>query len=179
MKLFDQARFTQAGLCDDHDQLAVALPRAFPAPRQHCEFVVAADEWRKLARTGSTAAAAGADEAEQKRRLRDALEGVTAAFFGDKEAGDLLLHPRRDQDRTRLCQRLHARGDVGDVPLNLACRIDHCRTGFEADACGQLRLAGAGVLAIEFMECALDRQRGAHRALDIVFVGQRIAEQRE
>jgi hypothetical protein len=32
---------------------------------------------------------------------------------------------------------------------------------------GQLRLAGCGVLAVEFVERALDRQRGAHCALDL------------
>jgi hypothetical protein len=44
MKLLDQARFAQARLADDHHQLPVALPRSLPAPSQHRDFVVAADE---------------------------------------------------------------------------------------------------------------------------------------
>ena len=51
------------------------------------------------------------------------------------------------------------------------------RTGFETDTRGQLRRAGAGILAVELCERALDRQRGADRALDVVLMGERIAEQ--
>ena len=67
----------------------------------------------------------------------------------------------------------------GGIAENLARRIDHDWTGFEADAGGQLRLAGAGVLAVEFGERALDRQRRPHRAFDIVFMREWIAEQRQ
>ena len=66
----------------------------------------------------------------------------------------------------------------GDVAENLARRIDHHRAGFDADAGGELWLAGAGVLAVEFGERALDRERRPHRALGIVLLRHRIAEQR-
>jgi hypothetical protein len=46
-------------------------------------------------------------------------------------AGDLALHPRGDQNRARLSQRLHPGRDVGDIALNLVGRIHHCRAGFE------------------------------------------------
>jgi hypothetical protein len=178
MKFLDEARFTQAGLADDHHQLPVALPRPLPAPRQHGDFVVAADERRKPARTGAAAAAAGADEPEQKRRLRDALERMAAALFGDEQAGDLLLHPRRDQDGTGLGQRLHPRGDIRDVAVDLAYRIHHRGAGVEPDARGELGLAAAIILAVQLGERALDRERRPHCTLCVVLLRHRIAEQR-
>ena len=42
----------------------------------------------------------------------------------------------------------------------------------------KLRLAAAGVLAVQFRERALDRQRRPRRALGVVLVRDRIAEQR-
>jgi hypothetical protein len=147
VKFFNQARFAQARLADDHDQLAVALPRPFPAPQQHRHFVVAADQRREIALRRAAAAAAGADELEQHRRLRHALERVSAALLGDKQSGDLALHPRRDQHRARLGQRLHPRRDIGDVAVNLARRIHHRRPGFEPDAGGKHGVAGTLVFA--------------------------------
>jgi hypothetical protein len=44
MKFLNQTRFAQAGLADNHDQLAVALPRPLPASHQHRYFLVATDE---------------------------------------------------------------------------------------------------------------------------------------
>ena len=41
---------------------------------------------------------------------------MRAALFGNKQTGDLPLHPRRDQNRARLGQRLHPRSDVGTSP---------------------------------------------------------------
>ena len=178
MKLLDQARFAESRLADDHHQLAIALPRPLPAPHQHRRFVVAADQRREIARAGAASAAARAHQPEQSHRLRHALERVRAALLGDEQSGDLALHPRRDQDRTRLGQRLHPRRDVRRVAVNLARRIHHHRTGFEADAGGKLRLAGTGILAVELGERALDRQRRARRAFGIVLLRDRIAEQR-
>ena len=43
---------------------------------------------------------------------------------------------------------------------------------------GELRLAAAGVLAVDLGERALDGQRGAHRAFGVVLLRERIAEQR-
>jgi hypothetical protein len=44
MKFLDQARFAQAGLANDHDQLGISVSRPLPAPHQHRHFVVATDE---------------------------------------------------------------------------------------------------------------------------------------
>jgi hypothetical protein len=95
--------------------LAVALPRPFPAPRQHRDFVVTADERRKLARTGPAAAATCTHELEEDRRLGNALERVGAAVVSHKQSGDLALHLRGDQDRVRLGLGLDARSDVGHI----------------------------------------------------------------
>ena len=133
----------------------------------------------RLRCAGAAAAAARAHEPEQRRRLGHALERVRAALLRDEQAGDLALHPRRDQHRARLGQRLHPRRDVGDVAVNLARRIDHRRTGFQPDAGGKLRLAGAGILAVQLGERALDRERRPRRALGIVLMRDRIAEQRQ
>jgi hypothetical protein len=156
MKFLDQARFAQARLADDHDQLAVALPRSLPASHHHCHLVVAPNKWRKLALSGPASTAARTNEPVQNHLLGYALEGMRAALFGDKKPSDLTQHLRRDQHRARLGQRLHPRRDVGDVAVNLSGRIDHRRSGFKTEAGGQLRLAAAGVLAVEFDKLALD-----------------------
>ena len=35
VKLFDEARFAEAGLADNHDKLPIALARSLPTPQQH------------------------------------------------------------------------------------------------------------------------------------------------
>ena len=90
----------------------------------------------RLRCAGTASAAARPHQPEQSHRLRHALERMRAALFRDEQPGDLALHPRRDQNRARLGQRLHPRRDIGDVAVNLARRIHHRRTGFEPDAGG-------------------------------------------
>ena len=111
--------------------LPVALLRPLPAPQQHRHFLLATDAGRKLTHAGAASATARANEPEQRRWLGHAIERMRAALLGNEEAGDLALHPRGDQNRARLSQRLHPGHDVGDIALNLAGRIHHCRAGFE------------------------------------------------
>ena len=177
MKFLDQARFAQARLADDQHQLALALTRPLPAPHQHGDFLVPTDKRREIALPGTAAAATRANEPEQRGRFGHPFERVRAALFRNKQPGDLTLHPRRDQDRARLGQRLHPRGDVGDVAINLAARIEDGGAGFEADTGDEFWLGRSGVLAIEFGQGALDRKRRACRALGVVLMRQRIAEQ--
>ena len=92
--------------------------------------------------------------------------------------GDLTLHARGDEHRSRLGQRLHARGDIGRFAEHFAGRIDHHRPALEADAGGKLRRALAGVPGVELGKRALDRERRAHRAFGVVLLRVRIAEQR-
>ena len=166
------------GLADDQHQLAVALPRPLPAPHQHGDFLVATDERREMALPGAASAAARPDDPEQRHRLRHAFEFMAAALLGDEQTGDLALHPRRDHDRTRLGQRLRPRRYVRHVAENLARRIDHHRPSVDRDARGERWLASAFVLAVQLGERALDRERRPHRALGIVLLRHRIAEQR-
>ena len=178
MKFLDQAGFTQSRLADDQHQLALALPRPLPAPHQHGDFLVATDERREMALPGTASAAARPHEPEQRHRLGHAFEFVAAALLGDKQAGDLALHPRRHNDRAWLCQRLHSRRNVGRIAVNLARRIDHYRAGFDPDARVERRLASTGILAVHLGERALDRERGPRRAFGVVLLRHRIAEQR-
>src|SRR5262249_13628528 len=111
-------------------------------------FLLATNEGRKLTHAGAASAAARADEPEQRRRLGHSLERMRAALLGDEEAGDLARHPRGDQNRAGLGQRLHPRRAIGATAVTLAARIPPRRAGFEPDASDKLRLAGTGILAV-------------------------------
>ena len=102
---------------------------------------------------------------------------MRAALFCHKQPGDLALYSRRDQHRARLGQRLHPRGNVGDVAINLTARIEDGGAGFKADASDEFRLGRSGVLAIEFGQSALDRKCSACRALGVVLMRERVAKQ--
>jgi hypothetical protein len=41
---------------------------------------------------------------------------MAAAFLNDEQTGDLVLHPRRHDDRAWLCLRLHPRSNVIPAP---------------------------------------------------------------
>ena len=66
---------------------------------------------------------------------------MCAALFRNEQAGDLALQLRRDQDRACLGHRLHARGNVGDVAINLAARVENGGAGFKSDAATSSGLA--------------------------------------
>jgi hypothetical protein len=87
-----------------------------------------------LARTAS--AAARADEAEQRHRLRHAFEFVATALLGYEQTRDLPLHSRRDHDLTRLGQRLRPRRDIWHVAKNLPRGIYNHRPRINRDARG-------------------------------------------
>jgi hypothetical protein len=122
--------------------------------------------------------AARADDSEQRHRLRHAFEVMAAALLDDEETGDLTLHPRCHNDRTRLGQTLRSRRDVRYVAEYLACRIDHHRPSVDSDTRGKRGLAGTRVFAVQLGEPALNSQRRPHRPLGIVLLRQRVAEQR-
>ena len=52
---------------------------------------------------------------------------MRAALFRHKQPGNLTLHLRRDQNRARLGQRLHTRGDIGDVAIDFPGRVENRR----------------------------------------------------
>ena len=102
---------------------------------------------------------------------------MAAALLGDKQAGDLALHPRCHDDRAWLRQRLHPRRNVGRIAVNLARRIDHDRSGFNPDAGVKRWLASLSILAVHRGERPLDRERSPRRAFGVVLLRHRIAEQ--
>jgi hypothetical protein len=93
---------------------------------------------------------------------------MRALFLGDEQARDLAVDIRSDDDRAGLRERLHPRGDVWCLAKNLARCVDEHGPRVEADARGQLRRAPACVAAVKLGERALDGERCAHRALNII-----------
>ena len=82
------------------------------------------------------------------------------------------------EDRARLGGALDSRGDIGRVAEHFTGCVDHHLPGIKADPRLKLRGASAGVSGVDFDKRALDRERGAHRALGVVLLRVRIAEQR-
>ena len=128
-------------------------------------------------RAAAPAAAARAHDAKEVHRFRYPFELVGAELLGDKQPGDLPLHVRGDEDGARFGRALHARGDIRRLAEHFAGRVHHHRPGFQADAGDELRRPCPRVPGVEFGERALDRERGAHRALGVVLLRVRIAEQ--
>ena len=73
---------------------------------------------------------------------------MCAAILGDEQAGHLTLHASGNHDRSRLGQRLYARGDVGRIAKYFSDLIHDHRPALDADAGDKLRLARTGVLAL-------------------------------
>ena len=129
------------------------------------------------ARAPQRRAAARAHDPKERRPARARLSAHARRDPRRRKPGHLTLHASRDQDRPRLGQRLHARGDIGRIAKDFSGRIHHHRPALDADAGDKLRRARTGVLAIEFGERALDGQRGANGAFGIVLLRNRVAEQ--
>ena len=163
MEFLDQPRLAEARLADDLHELPLAGPRALPAPQQHRDLFVAADQRRQRALPGAPSAAARAHDPIELRRLGHALQRLRAAILGDEQPGDLPLHLCGGTDRSRLRARLHAGGDIGRVAEHFARRIDHHRATLDADPGSELRFARREVLAVHLGERALDCEGGANR----------------
>src|ERR1700738_547419 len=124
----------------------------------------------------ATSATAGSYKLEQRHRLRHAFQVMCPALLGDKETDDLTLHLRCHKDRARFCQRLHPRGGVGRIAVNLTRRIDHYLAGFYSDARAKRWLARTGILAVDLSKRALNGQGGPCCAFSIVFLRRRITK---
>jgi len=128
--------------------------------------------------SGAASSAARSNDPVQHHRLRHAFEFMAAALFDDEETGHLTLHTRRHNDRTRLGQRLRSRRDVRHVAENFTRRINHHRPRIDRNAGGKSGLSAIGVLAVQLGERPLDRERRTDRALGIILLRHRVAEQR-
>src|SRR5262245_48710705 len=98
VKFLNEPRLTDPRLADDQHQLAVALPRPLPAPRQHGDLFLAADERREIALSRTPAAAARPYKLEQRHRLRHAFQFMRPALLGDEQASDLAVYTRGEYD---------------------------------------------------------------------------------
>src|ERR1700730_5889676 len=103
---------------------------------------------------------------------------MAAALLDDEKAGNLALHVRCYYDSARLRQRLDSRRSVRCITVNLTCRIDDYRAGFDTDARVQRGLARSCIIPVHFGERGLDRKRRSRRTLSIVLMGDRIPEER-
>jgi signal transduction histidine kinase len=128
--------------------------------------------------SGAASSAARAHDAVKRHRFRHAFEFMAAALLDDKESGDLTLHSRCYNDRTRVGQSLGSRRDVGHVAEYLPGRVDYHRTQVDGDASSKRLLAGTLVLAVQFGERTLHGQRCPDRPLGIVLLRHRVGEQR-
>ena len=176
VKLLHQPGLAQASLADNQRKLALAFARAIPAPGEKIEFLLAPDERRQRPRSAAPTSAARANNAIERHRRRHALEFVLAPVLGHKQSGGLPLDRGRDQDRAGVGGALDPRGDIGRLAEHFACCIDHDLPGIEPDAGGEFRRTFSGVSGVDFDKRALDRERGAHSALGVVFLRVRIAE---
>jgi hypothetical protein len=66
----------------------------------------------------------------------------------------------------------------GASPVNLSRDVHHDRAGFDTDARTQRRLPRICIPSVDLSERPLDRERRPSRALSVVFLRHRIAEQR-
>jgi hypothetical protein len=94
--------------------------RAPPAARQDVEFLAAADQRRRRARTAPSPAAAGAHDAVELRLFGHAFQLMLALVLGDEQPRDLPVHAERDPYFSGRGGALHARGDVGRIAVHLA-----------------------------------------------------------
>jgi hypothetical protein len=145
---------------------------------EHAEFLLAADKGRERASAAPSAAPAGANDAEELDRSRNALEFARALLFGDEETRDLSLDVHGDEHRARISRGLNAGGNVRRVAEHLACRFYNDGPRLDADARRQLGCAFGSVPSVYVSESPLDRKRGAHRPLGVILLRLRIAEER-
>ena len=178
MKFLNQSRLAQPWLTDDQHELPFTVPRALPAPHQHRDFFLTADERREMALACPTSATARTHQSEQRYRLRHTFQLMAAKILGDEQAGDLALNPCSDPNSPRLCQGLHTGRSVRRIAVNLTRRIDYHRAGFDADPGVERRLAGTSVIPVQLGERPLDRECSPRCAFSVVFLRHRIAEQR-
>ena len=157
-------------------ELAFACPRALPAARQQAQFLLAADEWRQRPR-------AARRPPPLARTMRKSLTGSDTPLSSraplllrDEEPGDLALNVHGDEHRARLGAPARARRRSARRRRPRRSRrpppSPHSRP-MRAESSGAPLPAFS---ALMLGERALDRQRGAHRALGVVLLRLRIAE---
>ena len=175
-KLLEEARLADAGFADHKRELALASHRPLPAPTQEVELLLAPDERGEGAGTEAPAAAR-ADDPKELDRLGDALEVARALPLDDEEPGHVALNVHGDEHGTRLGNALDARGDIRRIAEHFSRLLDHDRPRLEPDPRQQFRRALDGVPRVDLTKGALDGERRPHRALRVVLLRRRVAEE--
>jgi hypothetical protein len=110
-------------------------------------------------------------------RLSDALKLARTLLLGHKEPCDLALDVHGDEHRTWLGGGLNAGSDVWRVAEHLSGRLHDHRPRLHADPSRQLMGVLGRVPGVEVGKSALDCERGPHRALGVILLRMRIAEE--
>jgi hypothetical protein len=178
MELLDEPRLAEAGLAYDQYELAFACSRPVPAAHQEAQFLLTADKGRDRASAAPSTAAAGADDTKELDRRGYAFEFARGLLLDDEQPCDMALNIHGDQHRTWLGRDLNARRDVRRVAKHLSGRLHDHRPRLDADTSGQLRGVLGRIPRVDIGKAALDRQRRPHRALGVILLRLRIAEER-
>ena len=116
VEFLDQPRFPEAGLADDHHQLAITLLRALPAPGQHGHLLVTADQRRELALPGVAATAARAHQLNKAVGSGTPFSACMPRSSATKSPAICRSTRAVIEDRAGIGLRLHARRDIGASP---------------------------------------------------------------
>jgi hypothetical protein len=118
LQLFDEPRLADARLALDQDRAGASVLRERPRLREAGERLVPAEERREAAQLRHVERGAdvvGPDHAEERHRLRDALQRLGADALELEPAAHEALGRPADEDRVAVGGRLHARGDDGRI----------------------------------------------------------------
>ena len=178
-ELLDEPRLADAGLADDEHELALACPRALPAAREQAELLLATDERRQRPRAAPSAAAARAHDADRARPApatplssRAPLSSATKrpATWRCTSA----VTSTEPGSATAWTRAATFGASPNTSPVASTTTGPDSRPMRAASSGAPLR----GVPGVEVGERALDRERGPHRALGVVLLRLRIAEER-
>ncbi|MNS82851.1 hypothetical protein D3C72_1166090 [compost metagenome] len=190
LEFMEQPRFADPGLADHRDDLPVSGRGALQRLLQRLQFPVAPDEARKSPMRRHLQARAQRPDAGQfvdGQRHGNALDLRNAQRLEGEIAFGKPLCGLADEDRRERRHGLHPRRDVDGVADRIVVRVqivladrahDHF-AGVDADP----DLQRDALLQPEPVAVPLHRllhaQRGVERALGVVLVGDRCAEQRQ
>jgi hypothetical protein len=184
-RLPDEPGLANPGLAGDRDDRAPSLHERVHRALQDRELELAPDQ-RECRRLGLRLPEAL--DAERLDGPADALELLLAEVFELDGALDLALGRGADDDAAAARDLLQAVGDVdglaervpGVVPVQLApLDADDDRPGVHADPHREVDAVGRFHLVRVLGDCTLDRERRADRALGVVLVRDRGAEEGE
>ena len=179
----DDARFADAGLAGEQDDVALALSGALPPFQQEVDLLLPADHGPEPEPAQSLEAAFGpalAQDGPRRDGLRKTLEPVRPRVRELEQAADQTPRAPADDDAPGRGERLEAGGEIGRLAdhrlllrRTLADQLaDHHQPRGDADPCRE----GPAFADAELRDRRDQFQPGAHRPLHLVLVRLRIAE---